>query len=609
MKKILFLLSLLIIGFIADAQIDIKNYTWYRWFGRHKFDTSIRVPLDTFASAPAGSLAFKNNKFFVKDTFLVWQNVALTSIIETGAIDSIKISSSVSADTLKYWISGIPYVAGIIETTTTTGNEFLFGNGSGGITSSSDFTKDGWNSYIRYSRTNFTAYGKNNIGTTHGWMGIQPTFNGTSDTTTSLDFFAYNLSGTDASGTYNIQRHPLSLKRSGYVQFPEYDDHNFNIGLDTTNYKIAVLDSNGVVHESYWPTGGGGGDVEVLNGLHYNDDDVLEFGGEWTRQYTTLGKLRADYDLNQMIQFLNDTVSNNYVAFTGLYMAPFEDSLSGIQQSFMYGIQTWTGPGDRVARVATVANNLYGVTSFGRERNLNQEIGFGYNLFTHALEDGISQTSIASDFNEVTDRMTVNDWQGFHRMDVYTEDSVSGDPWGYVSFELTGLNGVAGFSFYQEKADSGLYIVSPQFYNTGDYPTYTLPVSVNGQFADGFGNITIEAGGGLLSKGKSLEFPTSTENSYLWQTDVDITVSSVTSVLVGSSTPSVTFNIAFGTNRTSATNVFSSGQVTTSTTSGHTFNSGFNDATIPAGSFIWLTTSAQSGTVEEIGLTINYTED
>jgi len=119
----------------------------------------------------------------------------------------------------------------------------------------------------------------------------------------------------------------------------------------------------------------------------------------------------------------------------------------------------------------------------------------------------------------------------------------------------------------------------------------------------------VAASAGTISKGFTIEFPSASENVGMWKTPVAITVSSLEAVLVGSATPSVTFNIAFGTDRTSGTNVFTSGQTATSTTTGHTFNSGFNDATIPAGSFIWITTSAQSGTVTNIELTINYTED
>jgi len=113
----------------------------------------------------------------------------------------------------------------------------------------------------------------------------------------------------------------------------------------------------------------------------------------------------------------------------------------------------------------------------------------------------------------------------------------------------------------------------------------------------------------IFSKGMTLESPGAAESFGMWQTQVAITVSSIKAVVVGSGSPSVTINIAFGTDRTSGTNVFSAGTAITNTTTGQTINSGFNDATIPAGSFIWFTSSAQSGTVTQIEVTINYTED
>ena len=110
------------------------------------------------------------------------------------------------------------------------------------------------------------------------------------------------------------------------------------------------------------------------------------------------------------------------------------------------------------------------------------------------------------------------------------------------------------------------------------------------------------------SKGVTLEAPTSAENFGLWKTQVDITISSINAVVIGSS-PSVTINIAFGSDITSLTNVFSSGTAITNTTTGQTINSGFNDATIPAGSWIRLKSTASSGTITQIEVTINYTED
>ena len=50
------------------------------------------------------------------------------------------------------------------------------------------------------------------------------------------------------------------------------------------------------------------------------------------------------------------------------------------------------------------------------------------------------------------------------------------------------------------------------------------------------------------------------------------------------------------------------GTVTTSTTTGGVVTS-FNDATVPADSFVWLKTTAQSGTVGQINITVFYRQD
>lgn len=112
-----------------------------------------------------------------------------------------------------------------------------------------------------------------------------------------------------------------------------------------------------------------------------------------------------------------------------------------------------------------------------------------------------------------------------------------------------------------------------------------------------------------LNKGAFVASPTSADTIDIWQTPVAITITSLKAILRGSSSPSVTYNIGFGTNIQSPTAVFTSDITCTSITTGCSNSSGFNDATIPAGSFIWIYTTAQSGTVRSIAFTINYTED
>lgn len=112
-----------------------------------------------------------------------------------------------------------------------------------------------------------------------------------------------------------------------------------------------------------------------------------------------------------------------------------------------------------------------------------------------------------------------------------------------------------------------------------------------------------------LSESVFVASPGASEDVYVFFTPVAITVSEMRAVLRGSSTPSVTWTIRHSSDRSAAGNeVVTSGTTTTSTTTGSDVTS-FNDATIPADSFIWFETTAQSGTVDEIGVTIVYTED
>ena len=109
-----------------------------------------------------------------------------------------------------------------------------------------------------------------------------------------------------------------------------------------------------------------------------------------------------------------------------------------------------------------------------------------------------------------------------------------------------------------------------------------------------------------LIKAGTIESPTDSENLTLFFTNTAITISQVTSVLRGSSTPSVTFQLMHGTSRASGTQIV---EVTETSTTNGTQTTSFDDATIPANSYIWLTTDAKSGTVNELHVSIEYTED
>jgi hypothetical protein len=111
------------------------------------------------------------------------------------------------------------------------------------------------------------------------------------------------------------------------------------------------------------------------------------------------------------------------------------------------------------------------------------------------------------------------------------------------------------------------------------------------------------------SKSIIIENPNSTENLSFFFTDVAITVSKLRPILVGSATPSVTWTIRHDVDRSAVGNeVVTGGTVTTDTTTGSDVIT-FNDETIPANSHVWIETTAQSGTVGSIIITLFYDED
>jgi hypothetical protein len=112
------------------------------------------------------------------------------------------------------------------------------------------------------------------------------------------------------------------------------------------------------------------------------------------------------------------------------------------------------------------------------------------------------------------------------------------------------------------------------------------------------GQTTVE-----MTKSFTLPSPTNTDNVTVFYASKALTITKILSIVKGTS-PSVTFSIRYGTDRSaSGTEVVTSGITCTSTTTGVSTTS-FNNATIPISNFVWLTVSATSGTVDELGVSI-----
>lgn len=141
--------------------------------------------------------------------------------------------------------------------------------------------------------------------------------------------------------------------------------------------------------------------------------------------------------------------------------------------------------------------------------------------------------------------------------------------------------------------------------NTGDQTSIVGITGTTAQF-----NTAITDGNFVTKQSKSItiESPTATEDISMFFTNSAITITEMRAVVRGT-TPSVTFTIRHGIDRSLVgAEVVTGGTTTTSQTTGSDIVS-FNDATIVADSFVWLETTAQTGTVDEMNLTIIYTED
>jgi len=135
---------------------------------------------------------------------------------------------------------------------------------------------------------------------------------------------------------------------------------------------------------------------------------------------------------------------------------------------------------------------------------------------------------------------------------------------------------------------------------------YSTDISASGDITGSTMSATTYSG---IQHTKSLSVanPTASENITMWRTERDITVNKTNTVIVGSSLPSVTWSIQFNDERNKAGTTMNSGVA--GNISVGVEDTSMTDATIPAGYWVWLTTSVASGTLLEFHITITYTDD
>lgn len=100
--------------------------------------------------------------------------------------------------------------------------------------------------------------------------------------------------------------------------------------------------------------------------------------------------------------------------------------------------------------------------------------------------------------------------------------------------------------------------------------------------------------------------PTASEDATLFYTDSQKTLSSISSVLLGTGGSTVTFTIRYAADRSAAgTEAKTGGMICSSTTTSNVVSS-FDNPTIPINNFVWLETSSISGSVQEFHVSLTF---
>lgn len=156
-----------------------------------------------------------------------------------------------------------------------------------------------------------------------------------------------------------------------------------------------------------------------------------------------------------------------------------------------------------------------------------------------------------------------------------------------------------------------------KFTGSGQDYIYTLPASYPSGAgtsilaSNGSGTLSwvaLNAGSTTTTYTKSISFinPVVDDTVTMFFTDKNITISKMIGVVRGNTSPSVTYRVMYGSDRSSiGTTVVAIGSTVTSTTTGNTVTS-FGNSTPLADNFIWTYLTGVAGTVDEFHLTIVY---
>lgn len=381
-----------------------------------------------------------------------------------------------------------------------------------------------------------------------------------------------DLGGTDASGTLAAARFPAL---TGVV--------TTSAGSVATSFASAALtafatyDTNGLITQTATNTytgrtlTGTAGTITVTNGNGVSGNPTVTIDATYVGQatITTLGTITTG-------TWTGTTIAVNKGG-TGQTSYTNGQLLIGNTTGNTLALGTLTQP----AAGVTITNGT-GTITFALANDLSAVEGLSSNgMVTRTATDTWTTRTITGTANKV---------------DVTNGDGIAGAPTLTVS---STLDLSANTSVAIPSGAGGTTINA-----AGKVCVDTTSKTLN--FYNGAAETTLDP---QIARSITVPTPGSSEKIPWFRVDAAYTVTKISAILIGSSTPSVTYKVMKGSDLSAAgTAVVTAGSTVTSVTSTTNVTS-FDSAGVTSGDMVWLTTTASSGTVNYLHVTVYLTRD
>lgn len=395
---------------------------------------------------------------------------------------------------------------------------------------------------------------------------------GTGNSTSGGSFVFKTPDATGSGTTVQSLTTKLILSRTGFVEMKEISAP----GAATSGYARIYVKSDGLWYgtddagvETILSGAGGGGSIATLSDVTLTSlatNDFLKYdGADWINR--TPANVRTDLGL---------VIGTNVQAWD----ADLDTwaTLSSANFATLTGTETLSGK--------TLTAPKYVNGGFIADANGNELL-----IFT-TTASAVNEITISNGATGVNPR-----WTASGETNVGIDWQVKGT--GVYSFLSTSA-GPAEVRFYED-TDNGT-----------NYTSFIAPAGLGSNVV-----ITLPSISGTLptmaqikqAKGMTLIAPLSGENATIFYTTAAITIEQARAVMIGTSQSITGFTIHYGASRATAdgtivaSNTFDSGDGGYQTTG---FAHTLNVTSIPAGSYIWFTTTTVSGTISDLNITLTY---